>query len=51
MFKMLLPDYGRLFVPIGIESAVFAVKFVGLVVYGADAERYAAATGTPQCVE
>lgn len=37
--------------PIGIESAVLAVKLVGFVVYGADAERYTAAAGAPQCVE
>lgn len=41
----------RLCVPIGIESAVLAVKLVGFVVYGADAERYTAAAGAPQCVE
>ena len=41
----------RLCVPVGIESAVLAVKLVGFVVYGADAERYTAAAGAPQCVE
>ena len=41
----------RLCVPIGVESAVLAVKFVGFVVYGADAERYSAAAGAPQCIE
>ena len=29
----------RLCVPIGVESAVLTVKFVGFVVCGADAER------------
>ena len=41
----------RLCVPIGVESAVLAVKCVGFVVYGADAERYSAAAGAPQCIE
>lgn len=40
----------RLCVPIGIESAVLAVKLVGFVVYGADAERYTAGSrGTVMC--
>lgn len=37
----------RLCVPIGVESAVLAVKLVGFAVYGADAERYTAAAGAP----
>lgn len=48
---MRLPACGRLFSPIGIESAVSAVKLVCLVLYRADAERYAAAAGASQRVE